>query len=285
MAFIFDGITRTITEQALPGNPPIATYDVLRDLWSAGEDWWYTSDNQKYAFPFRLAGGGLRFVDDLGNEIYATADIFLQNQSGQNWRIIPANYQHIVRFSGANLFAENRSLPIYNLSSLTSSVIIEPTLSDVQTSYLISSTGSGATPQQVWEYSNRSLTDKTGFSLSPVGINDIVSGVWNAATRTLTSAISSFTVADIWSYATRSLTDKNNFNLSTSERTAIAEAVEDQLADDFANIDVSVTVSPQGIRDAMKLAPSGGTPAEGSIDAVLETIKDQAEIAAKVNQI
>lgn len=143
MPFVFNGATRTITEQALPGNPAIAEYDVLVDLWSAAENWWGTDDNQKYRFPFRLSGGGKRFVDGLGNQQYAPADIYLQNQEDMDWRIVPANYAHIVRLRAANLFAEDASLPLYRLTGLTASVIVEPSFSDIQTSYLVASGGGG----------------------------------------------------------------------------------------------------------------------------------------------
>jgi hypothetical protein len=213
MPFIFDGPTRTITEQALPGSPIIATYDVLRDLWSAGEIWWGESDNLKYRFPFRQSGGGRRFVDLLGNQVYATADIYLQNQNGMNWRIVPADYHHVIRFSGANLFGEDAGLPIYELNGLSNPVIIEPQFSDIQTSYLVNQGGGGGvTPEQVWGYSGRSL--------STAGNQAIADSVWSSSTSGFTGAgTAGKLMADIGDQASNSFdsNDRTTLNDALSE--------------------------------------------------------------------
>lgn len=76
----------------------------------------------------------------------------------------------------------------------------------------------GPMAQAIWATAIRSLTDKTGFSLTPttglgnqsgsVGsvsdASNIATAVWASGTRTLTSF--GTLIADIWSYATRTLT-------------------------------------------------------------------------------
>lgn len=173
MAFTFDGPTRTITEQPVAGNPELVEYNVLRDVYREALDWWHADENSRWAFPFRIEGGSFRFLDDLGNPTYATLDLYLQNQVGMNWRFIPNDYQHEIRWSGANVYRQDRTLPLWDFSGTASNILVEATFSDINTGYQVSATGgltpaqiadisstiAGLVPKEVWEYVERTITD------------------------------------------------------------------------------------------------------------------------------
>lgn len=148
MSFVVNGATRTITEQAQAGNPPLVEYSLLSDLYVDVADWHL--QNLNYRFPLRQIGGDLRYLDNLGNPVFSTIDIFLQNQADEDWRLVPANYPHTIVLSGANLLEEDSSLPLWDFSGLTSQVIVIPRFSDLQVGYQISgsSGGGGLTVQQ-----------------------------------------------------------------------------------------------------------------------------------------
>ncbi len=114
---------------------------------------------------------------------------------------------------------------------------------------LTSAGAGGATAQEVWEYSSRSLTDKSGFSIAGTkttldALNDVsasgvwghatrdagltnvaLSGIWGKPVRTLTSGGGGDPADVIWAYATRSLTDKSGFSLATDQSTVRVSGV------------------------------------------------------------
>lgn len=232
MPFIFNGILRTITEQALPGNPAIARYNVLRDLYSAGVDWW--DSNSFYEFPFRLEGGGFRFLDSLGNAVYATADLFLQNQVGMGWRIVPANYPHQIEFSGANLLAENPTFSLWDFSSLTAQVVVIPTFSDINTGYATSTGGPNLTAAQVWDYSERTLTSagagSGGATLAEIEGSSILAK--QSSLLTLLSRLTETRATKL----DRDLAHSTDANLYKADLSGIPNAIDAQLADNFAAV-------------------------------------------------
>lgn len=59
---------------------------------------------------------------------------------------------------------------------------------DRQISQITASGGSGATAQQVWEYSTRTLTNIASGVLDATALASIASGVWNGTTRKLTGS-------------------------------------------------------------------------------------------------
>lgn len=180
MPFTFDGSTRTITEVALPGNPAIASYDVLTDLFSPACEWWQA---YPFNFPFRQEGGGFRQNDNQGNPTYATVDLYLQNQAGEDWRIKFADYStpwgyRVVRLSGANLLAEDPNLALYNLAGMVNPVVVIPELSNVQSGYFLSTEGgSGLTAGQIWNYSGRSLTTSPPGTATTSDINTLATAI------------------------------------------------------------------------------------------------------------
>lgn len=158
--------------------------------------------------------------------------------------------------------------------------------------------------------------DKLDYSLSVSAENSLVSKVWTATTRSLTTlgTVVSDTAAAVWAAATRTLTsiDKNGYSLTNGERTSIAQVVETQLADDFANATTNLTpvltaisglnnISTAQVRtqvDAALTAYDAVVPADlptvpttaqiaDAVEAKLAdefaAIPDTAEIAAAVN--
>jgi len=265
MAFLFDGLAKTITEERQAGDPPLAEYSILQDLYIAAATWWHTGDNQKWSFPFRISGGGFRRLDSEGNELFATADIFLQNQAGAGWRLVAANYEHEIRFSSANLFREDAGLAMWDLDLTTADVIVEFEQSDVNT--VIKTAGEAGTgltiaqinaigdaiaartPQAVWEYSKRELTaappglatagalQSTYLLLSEIGrkvdageIALSVDQLGRLSAAVWTNAerkltMTPITPAEIWRHGERELTGQAAGTLTNEQVDAIAEAV------------------------------------------------------------
>jgi len=89
---------------------------------------------------------------------------------------------------------------------------------------LTSGGSGGTTPQEIWEYATRDLTEPAGVTAQ--NIVDIVAGVWAAATRTLTSGGGGggATPQEIWEYATRELTGASGGgSLTTEQATQLKE--------------------------------------------------------------
>jgi hypothetical protein len=86
----------------------------------------------------------------------------------------------------------------------------------------------------VWSVGSRTITGGTATTVTnPVTFESaqyaaIASSVWNAATRTLTSAGAGLTAGDVWSYATRTVTGGtiDNANVSSIGLTALAGIAE-----------------------------------------------------------
>lgn len=99
--------------------------------------------------------------------------------------------------------------------------------------------------------------DKTGYKISGTkqtldNLNDITAAtVWGYTTRTLTSIsiVVSDIAAGVWAYVTRTLTSGTGIGLSQ-----------------------------QQVRDAMKLAPSGGSYQAGSVDKQLDDIQAKTDL-------
>lgn len=175
--------------------------------------------------------------------------------------------------------------------------------------------GSGATPQQIWEYNNRSLTDKTNFNLSATAITAIVSAVWSAATRTLTATDKtgySLTTGERSAIATsvesalindgdgQQLIDailqliNSNLDIPALELTAIAQAVRSALSDDFANVAIGLSPVTNAIDSLPTLAEIQNIlppqPDNLSIGLILDKVNDiqinpQGRVLAEIDQI
>jgi len=140
----------------------------------------------------------------------------------------------IVEGTGAG---QSRKISTYNGSTKVATVDSNwATTPDNTSKFLILPnyilTGTGASASEVWSYSTRSLTDKSGFTiagtkttlddLNDLAQSDILSDATPFAGSNIDAAISSrssHSVADIWSYTTRSLTDKAGFTISGTKTT------------------------------------------------------------------
>ncbi|MEO1208594.1 MAG: hypothetical protein AAFX78_03545 [Cyanobacteria bacterium J06638_20] len=140
MAFTFDASTKRITETAEPGNPAVVDYNLFTDLFVPLADWW-VGGNLSINFPFREEGGNLLYRDNLNNPVYGPTVFFLQNQLGQGWRIVPANYDHEIRFVAASFLPQVDSTPLFDLTGITAKVIFRPDLALAQAGYFLSGDG------------------------------------------------------------------------------------------------------------------------------------------------
>ena len=141
MVLTFSASTRLITEVAEPGNPGVVFYDAFSDLFVPLADW-YTGDRLSAFFPLRAVGGQFLYSDNLGNPVYGPTVFFLQNQSGQNWRIRPANYDHEIRFISGTFLPEDSTAPLFDLTGITANIVFRPDLALAQAGYFIESGGS-----------------------------------------------------------------------------------------------------------------------------------------------
>jgi len=114
--------------------------------------------------------------------------------------------------------------------------------------YAYGPAGGGASAEEVWTYSNRSLTDKSGFSLT-----SDYNAAKTAASQSTVDAIKSKTdkltfnesnavyaygstggasAEEVWTYSNRSLTDKSNFSLTSdynAAKTAASQSTVDAI--------------------------------------------------------
>jgi hypothetical protein len=120
--------------------------------------------------------------------------VFLLN----GWKLRPQEANHTLSVTDGIILVDGGGDPFVN--TLGSYVVRINYQQPVQAISFATGGGSGATPQQIWEYASRSLTDKTGFAPTS-------QQVWEYVTRTLTQTITGggATAAQVWQYSGRSL--------------------------------------------------------------------------------
>lgn len=96
MAILFEPGTRRIVLDS--------TGVSASQIWSAWVNWLALSDNSKYPFAFRQAGG-----DELGSGLFVPPYLFLAN----DWRVRPMEANHTLVIAG-NLFVEGGGVPVVN---------------------------------------------------------------------------------------------------------------------------------------------------------------------------
>jgi hypothetical protein len=94
---------------------------------------------------------------------------------------------------------------------------------------------SNHTPSDVWTVTTRAITDKSGFALSSTAEDELVTKVWSATTRSLTSF--GTLIADIWDATARTLTTAFP---SIPTANANAAAVRTELSTELSRIDASI---------------------------------------------
>lgn len=93
--FLFDGVTKIITEPAGAGD---TTFEVARDLYSAWKRWAQLIDNAKFDQAFLVEGG-----TPIGATGLFTGTTFILTNG---WKVKPANFDHQVLLNG-NLFSDD----------------------------------------------------------------------------------------------------------------------------------------------------------------------------------
>lgn len=149
MGYSFNGLTRRITLTSG------TTAFLANDLYSRWKDW-VRSGNAQWLPAFTSVGG-----ESIGGGLTSGFYLFLQN----GWSIIPDSIDHTLTVQG-NLIRSPDDLsgePVFQ--PVSASVLIIQQSSAVAIGY---STGGGTslTPTDIWTHPTRSLTDKTGFSLT-----------------------------------------------------------------------------------------------------------------------
>ena len=129
------------------------TLDIQRDLWSRFVDY---QDSLKWTtIALTRAGGALRGVDQLGNNVYQTNDF--QLRTSLQWRIVIANYAHELVLVG-NLFADSAT-PLFDYERITvPGAYVRIAGADSLQTYQVA-TGSGVTPSDVTAIRDAVRTD------------------------------------------------------------------------------------------------------------------------------
>ena len=178
----FDGPNRIIRV-----NDGVTELDIKSDVYSDWKEWTSTRvDNASFLPAIRSIGGDPTVAGQTAGDIY-----FLQN----GWKLYIDLTK--VKVTGT-LFSDNFDTAYYDLNGNSQF--------PAQVSSLVSgvtSSSGGTTPQDVWTYSDRSLTQEVSASAPTTA--EIAQAVWEYLTRTLTES-SGTSPQEIWSYSSRTLT-------------------------------------------------------------------------------
>jgi hypothetical protein len=123
----------------------------VRDIWSRWTDWYLTSDNSKYLPAFVNVGGDdIDLSEGTSIPIYA----FLLN----GWRIKPQEANHTLKVNDGIIVVDGGGDPFVNT---TGSFIVRINYQQPVQAITVSTSGGsgGATPEEIWTYSTRTLTD------------------------------------------------------------------------------------------------------------------------------
>lgn len=151
MALTFDWPSKVITLTA--GTTSLW----VRDLWSRWVDWFLTSDNNKYLPAFQQVGGNdIDVSAGTSIPIYA----FLMNW----WRLKPQEANHTLSVNDGILLVNGGWDPFINtIGAYTVRINYSQPVQAI-TVATGGGGGSGATPAEIWEYSNRTLTESAGLT-------------------------------------------------------------------------------------------------------------------------
>lgn len=154
MAYVFDGTTKIIS--LTPGT----VYMSVTDLWSRWLDWLSISDNSKY--PLAMKQVGTEPIDPSSGTAIPTY-VFLLN----GWRVRPQESNHVLGVGGGILLVDGGGDPF--VATLGTFMIRINYQQPVQAITVATGGGGGSTPADIWNYSNRTLSDGS--------INDVISGI------------------------------------------------------------------------------------------------------------
>ena len=177
----FDGLNKLIRV-----NEGVTTLDIKTDVYSDWKEWVSTRDDNAFWLPaIRSIGGDPTVAGQTAGDIY-----FLIN----GWKL----YIDLTKVAVTGvLFSDDFTTAYYDFNGNAQF--------PAQVSSLVSgiSATSGATPAEVWTYSDRSLTQAVSASAPTTA--EIAQAVWEYLTRTLTES-SGTSPQEIWSYSSRTLT-------------------------------------------------------------------------------
>ena len=179
----FDGPNRIIRV-----NDGVTELNIKSDIYSDWKEWVITRADNAYWLPAcRAIGGDPTVAGETAGDIY-----FLQN----GWKLYIDLTK--VKVTGV-LFSDDFDSAYFDFNG----VIQFPAQVSSLVSGITSSSGGGTTPQDVWTYSDRSLTQAVSASAPTTA--EIAQAVWEYLTRTLTES-SGTSPQEIWSYSSRTLT-------------------------------------------------------------------------------
>lgn len=178
----FDGPNRIIRV-----NEGVTELNIKSDVYSDWKEWLSTrTDNAAYAAAIRGVGGDPTTAGQTAGDIY-----FLIN----NWKLYVDLTK--VKVTGV-LFSDNFDTAYYDLEG---NAVFPAEVASLVSG--VTSSSGGTTPQDVWTYNDRSLTQAVSASAPTTA--EIAEAVWQYISRTLT-ADAAPTLAEIWSYSSRTLT-------------------------------------------------------------------------------
>jgi hypothetical protein len=156
MGYTFNGSTKIVS---LTSGTTILD---VRDIYSRWKDW-VISDGANFLPAFQVVGGDP--IDEIAG-VYVTSYFFLTN----GWRIRPQEANHklnvvngiLLTIEGTDPFLS--TLGTYNVLVLYSQPIKSET---------VSTGGGGATPAQIWSYTDRTLTDGNITSINKMVSNKV----------------------------------------------------------------------------------------------------------------
>lgn len=150
MAIVFNGDVKIISFDTL------TTSVTVQDIYSKWVEWVLVSDNSKYTLAMRNVGG-----DPLPSSKQLGLTYFLLN----GWKIKPYEESHTLNIIG-NLYSEDGSSPFISVLGNYNVSIISSVSNLIDT---ISVDGGGLTPQGIWDYPTRKLSND--------GVTDIKNGI------------------------------------------------------------------------------------------------------------
>ena len=205
----FDGLTKQIII-----NAEVTSIDIKTDIYSSWKEWVAVRDNSKFLQAVRTIGG-----DSVGGGLYAGDIYFLMN----GWQIV---VNQAVAATGI-LYHDDGLAPFI----ITPGGGITSTVSNL--AYAYSTTGgSGATPAEVWAYSNRTLTSssaptvqqiRTEIDTNSTQLQSIKAKTDTIAPAPTAAAVASQVRTELTPELTHLMTLQNNTGLTATQTTMLLE--------------------------------------------------------------
>lgn len=213
MSFQFDGPNKLIYILT-----PTTLIDV-QDLYSLWKQWSISADNLKYDQAMKSIGG-----DALSTTKFIAPYIELTN----NWKLKPYSGNYSLSVVG-NLFATGGANPFVNANS--GSVLISMETTGNALGLSTTSTGSDFSVQDIWGYTNRTLTSSS--IPAEVDYDVVAESVWTYFSRELTYTTGLTLDQEAKIDAIKAQTDKMLFDLTGK----IISYIQDKTGYELTDID------------------------------------------------